>query len=402
MSHLLEGHPQQIQVDLQAYLAERLPFYMLPASITVLDNMPLTPNRKIDRRALPRPQGAAVTDSYLAPRDEIETRLVSIWQELLGIERVGVRDNFFELGGHSLLAVQLFTRIQEAFGQNLPLMALFQNGTVEAIAELLRSKQKPIYPKGIIPIRTEGTGVPIFIVWPGLYYRELVRGLSPGRPVYGLEPVDIGVKDLGQSILEVARVYYQYLVNFYPKGPYLLLGHSGHGFFALELARLLIQNGKEVAFLGLLDTLPPGPKRQAAPVDRVKIHIINLRGKNLMEVLQYFHSSILSFLARRRSKAWTRATTIKDFDQEGRNGVVWKLILGTYKPEPYEGKVTLFSATQRLWYIHWDPMEPWRKYLTGQLDIVPIPGSHMSAFKPPHVGILAEKINALLLSLELE
>ncbi len=393
---LVQGHPEQIQVDLQAYLAERLPFYMLPASITVMDNMPFTPSRKIDRRALPRPAVGAVTDGYIAPGDEIEKRLVSIWQEVLGIERVGVRDNFFELGGFSLLAVQLFTRIQEAFGQNLPLMALFQVGTVEAIAEMLRGKEKTVHPQGIVPIRPEGSGVPIFIVWPGLYYRELVHILSPGRPVYGLEPVDFGVKNPGQSIQEAARVYYRNLVNFYPKGPYLLLGHSGHGFFALELARLLIKNGKDVAFLGLLDTLPPGPKRQAHPVDRVKIHMINLRGKNLVEILQYSQSSILRFLARRRSKAEMNAVTIKRFEQEGRGEDVWKLILGTYKPEPFEGKVTLFSATQRLWYIRWDPMEPWRKYLTGQFEIVPIPGDHMSAFEPPHVAVLAEKINAQL------
>jgi amino acid adenylation domain-containing protein len=401
---VLEGQTEQIQGNLQAYLAKRLPFFMLPASITVLDEMPLTPSSKIDRRALPRPQSGLVTDKYLAPRDDIETRLVRIWQEILGVERVGIRDNFFELGGHSLLAVQLFSRIKEDFGQNLPLMLLFQVGTVEAIAEKLRGQKKPTLPQGVIPIQPEGSDLPLFIVSAGLYYRELVLALSPGRPVYGLEPIENGEKILRPSVQETARIYYQNLVNFYPKGPYLLLGHSAHGFFTLELARLLNENGKEVAFLGLLDSLPPGPPRQANLIDRVKIHIINLRGKNLVEILQYFHGSILRFLARWRSKREMKPSIIERFEKEGRAGDIRRLVLGTYKPEPFKGKVFLFSATQPQppWYIRWDPMDPWRKYLIGQVDIVPIPGDHMSAFEPPHVAMLAQKIEELLPQIDRE
>jgi len=393
---VLEEHREQIQINLQAYLAKRLPFYMLPASIAVLDEMPLTPSRKIDRHALPQPQSGLVTDKYLAPRDEIETRLVTIWQEILGIEQVGIRDNFFELGGHSLLAVQLFARFREDFDQALPLMLLFQVGTVEAIAERLRAQEKPSHPQGIVPLRPEGSDVPLFIVSAGLYYRELVLALSPGRPIYDLEPVENGEKVLRQSVQETARIYYQNLVAFYPRGPYLLLGHSAHGFFTLELARYLINNGKDVAFLGLLDTLPPGPPRQANPIDRVKIHIINLRGKNLVESLQYFDSSILRFLARWRSKAEMKPAMIQRYEQEGRAGDMRRLVLGTYKPEPFKGNVTLFSATHRHWYIRWEPMEGWRKYIIGQIDIVPIPGDHLSVFEIPHVAALAEKINALL------
>ena len=393
---VLAGPQEQVQVNLQRYLAERLPFYMMPASMTVMEEMPLTPSRKIDRRALPRPQSGLVIAKYLAPKDEIETRLVTIWQELLGIERVGVRDKFFELGGHSLLAVEMFARIQKDFGRSLPLIMLFQVGTVEAIAETLRSHGKPAHPQGIVPIHPEGSDVPLFIVSAGLYYRELVLALSPGKPVYGLEPVENGQMVFCQSIQETAKIYYQNLVNFYPRGPYLLLGHSAQGYFALELARLLIKNGKEVGFLGLLDTWPPGPKRQAAPLDRVKIHIINLQEKNPVEILQYFHLSILRFLARRRSKAARIASTIDHYEQERLTEQTRKLILAAYKPEPFEGKVTLFSATQRPWYVNWDMMEPWRKYLIGQLEVVPIPGTHMSAFKPPQVAVLAEKINALL------
>ena len=395
---ILEEHREKIPANLLTYLEERLPFYMLPASITVLDDMPLTPSRKINRLALPRPQSGRVTDKYLAPRDDIETRLVGIWREVLGSEQVGIRDNFFELGGHSLMAVQLFSRIQEDFGQYLPLVLLFQVGTVEAIAEKLRGQIKPTLSEGIIPIQPEGSDLPLFIVSAGLYYHEMIQALSPERPVYGLEPIENGEKVLRPSVQETARTYYQNLVNYYPKGPYLLLGHSAHGFFTLELARLLIENGKEVAFLGLLDSLPPGPPKQATLVDRVKIHMINLRGKNFAGILQYFQGSIQRFLARWRSKREMKPSKIEHFQKEGRAGDMRRLVLGTYQPEPYEGNVILFSASlpEPPWYMHWDPMDRWRKYLIGQVDIVPIPGDHMTAFEPPHAAVLAGKIEARL------
>jgi amino acid adenylation domain-containing protein len=127
---------------LRSFLQERLPDYMIPSAFVQMDAFPLNINGKIDRRALPTPEAGVVTDRYLAPRDDIEKRLVSIWEEILGIERVGVRDNFFELGGHSLLAVRLITRIQEEFGQFLPLMLLFEDGTIEAMADSLTPQQK--------------------------------------------------------------------------------------------------------------------------------------------------------------------------------------------------------------------------------------------------------------------
>jgi thioesterase domain-containing protein len=155
-------------------------------------------------------------------------------------------------------------------------------------------------------------------------------------------------------------------------------------------------NGKDVVFLGLLDTMPPGPQRQAIPLERVKIHMINLQRRNFVETLQYFRHSILRFVARIRNKTRTNAIKIKRYAQEGLTEDRRMLIIGTYKPEPFQGTVTLFSCTERPWYIRWDPMEPWRKYLIGQLNIVPIPGDHMSALQHPHVAVLAEKIKALL------
>ncbi|MEW5928740.1 MAG: amino acid adenylation domain-containing protein, partial [Gemmatimonadota bacterium] len=120
---------------LRAWLRERLPEHMVPSTFVLLDALPLSPNGKTDRGALPAPERAAGSAAaYAAPRSEAEAALAAIWADVLGVERVGVHDHFFDLGGTSLLAVRVGSRVQEAFGVGLPLHALFQAPTVEALS----------------------------------------------------------------------------------------------------------------------------------------------------------------------------------------------------------------------------------------------------------------------------
>jgi len=382
---------------LRGFLREKLPGYMVPSAFVLMDAFPLTVNGKVNQQALPRPERGAEADQSLKPRNDIETRLVSIWKEILGVAQVGIRDNFFDLGGHSLMAVSLFSRIEAEFGQYLPLVLLFKDGTVEAIARILGDEERPTHPPGIVQIQPEGLDIPLFFVSPSLYMRDLAILMAPGRPVYGVDPVENGKVVYRKSVQETARIYYHNLVNYYPQGPYLLLGHSANGYFTLELARLLINNGKEVAFVGMLDTFPPGPKHQQTPIDRVKIHIHNLKNKNLTEIMQYFVRSFHSFSGRWRRRVTVKEKKIVQHEKIGQEKEeIRDLILSTYNPEPYEGKVTLFSAAEHRFYIPWDPMEPWTNIITGQLDVLPISGDHGSMLENPQVNELARKIDGLL------
>ncbi|MQU76310.1 AMP-binding protein, partial [Sinorhizobium medicae] len=115
-----------LAASLRAHLTSLLPDYMVPSAFVRLEALPLTPNGKLDRKALPAPDDDAYArTAYEAPQGAVETALAGIWQELLGLERVGRHDNFFELGGHSLLAVQLLSRLPQAVGVELPLATLF-------------------------------------------------------------------------------------------------------------------------------------------------------------------------------------------------------------------------------------------------------------------------------------
>jgi acyl-coenzyme A synthetase/AMP-(fatty) acid ligase/acyl carrier protein len=120
---------------LRAWLRERLPEYMVPAAFVAVDSIPLTPNGKTDRRALPAPERAGPAEAYVAPRTPAEERVAAIWAEVLGVERVGVYDNFFEHGGHSLRATQVVSRVRAAFGvDDLSLRHLFDAPTVADFA----------------------------------------------------------------------------------------------------------------------------------------------------------------------------------------------------------------------------------------------------------------------------
>jgi natural product biosynthesis luciferase-like monooxygenase protein/amino acid adenylation domain-containing protein len=122
---------------LRHQLRQRLPDYMLPSALVVLEAMPLTPNGKIDRKALPAPDFAGATRGYVAPRTETEIQLAAIWADVLKLPQVGVHDNFFEIGGHSLLVTQLSARIGDQFKRQLSLRALFQAVTVADMAALI-------------------------------------------------------------------------------------------------------------------------------------------------------------------------------------------------------------------------------------------------------------------------
>lgn len=123
---------------LKEYLEKRLPRYMVPSSITLLENLPKTPNGKIDRKALPNPDRMGHA-GIQKPRNDVEKKIAEIWQEVLGVEQVGIEDDFFALGGHSLLATQIMARVEDFFKTTISLSKLFESPTVAAMARSIES-----------------------------------------------------------------------------------------------------------------------------------------------------------------------------------------------------------------------------------------------------------------------
>ncbi|RKG72299.1 phosphopantetheine-binding protein, partial [Corallococcus terminator] len=136
------GHTVEVTA-LRSELKGRLPEYMVPSALVVLEALPLNANGKVDRKALPKPDADSEPRAreFIAPRSELEQQLANIFSELLNVKRVGIHDGFFELGGHSLLATQAVSRIRQTFEVELPLRELFESPTVETLAVLVMQAQ---------------------------------------------------------------------------------------------------------------------------------------------------------------------------------------------------------------------------------------------------------------------
>ena len=248
--------------DLRSHLGDRLPNVLVPSHLMILDALPLTPHGKIDRHALPVPDGRTVIAEVVAPRDPLELQLTKIWEDALDVRPLGIRDNFFELGGHSLLAIQLFDRIAQATGQNLPLATLFECPTIAHLAEALRARNWSPAWMSLVPVQPGGSKTPLFLVPPGggsvLRFAELARHLGSDQPVYGLEP--LGHDDRHppcDRVVDMATCYLKEIRELQPTGPYLLAGICFGGLVAWEMATQLQQQGERVALVALLDSNVP-------------------------------------------------------------------------------------------------------------------------------------------------
>src|SRR5262249_14537684 len=145
---------------------------------------------KLDRLALPVPEGRRPQDFDAAPRTPLEESLATIWATVLGMERVGIHDSFFDLGGHSLLAVRLFAALEKQFGRGLPLASLFRAPTIAQLADLLDTPHDADW-SPIVAIQPNGGRPPVFLI-PGaggnvLGFERLAYHLGPDQPVYGIE-----------------------------------------------------------------------------------------------------------------------------------------------------------------------------------------------------------------------
>ena len=249
------------QPALKAQLAEKLPAYMLPSAWVTLESFPETPNRKVDRKALPKPNYEDTGRTYRAPADALEMQLAGLFGELLDMSNVGADDDFFALGGHSLMAVQLLASIRRLTGAELALADLLQHKTVVSLAARIRNHSDQS--SGMkITLRSGVDTQPLWLFHPiggnVFCYLELVRQLHPSRPVIAFQAPGLDDMDAAEvSIESMASLYLEQLRQMQPEGPYLLGGWCFGGTLAFEVARQLQNAGDLVDGIVLIDTRAP-------------------------------------------------------------------------------------------------------------------------------------------------
>ncbi|WP_233899291.1 non-ribosomal peptide synthetase [Tenacibaculum piscium] len=246
---------------LQEQLQESLPEYMVPRLWVQLDEMPLTSNGKLDRKALPELDSSDLsTKAYVAPRTEVEAQLVKIWQELLGVEKVGIHDNFFELGGHSLLAFKIVTRINKILETDISLGLLFEHPTISQLIPHVNTKS--MFDNNVlIPLQEFGNKRAIFLAPDGSgtchIYGRLVKSLGNNQPVYGFHiPGLNGRLKTPETLDDMVALFVNELQKVDPHGPYRIGGYSFGAIIAYQMALRLQQKGFEVEELLMFDGKP--------------------------------------------------------------------------------------------------------------------------------------------------
>ncbi len=427
-------------------LRAKLPGHMVPSAFLLLAELPLTISGKLDRRALPAVAEAESGrgSTHLAPRDDLETRLAALWEDLLGVRPVGVRDNFFDLGGHSLLAIRLLSRVEEEFRRRLPLSALFLGATVEDLAGLLREPAANPGGTPLVAIRPGGAGVPFFCVHPagGIVYcfRELAARMGDDRPFYAFQAPGLdGEREPLASLEAMAAAYIEAMRRVRPEGPYHLGGWSLGGVVAFEMARQLREQGLQVATLSLFDTQAPGAggrrelpaaaEAQLAELGR-EVATLGADGREqapgddpaadaallaefATELAAEFGGDVGRMIEqfRRLAPDERRGLVFRHFridrvytEETGpeRSARLWAvlrsgLLAGArYRPRAYPGRIELFRAADTGREKGSDPAMGWSPWASGGVTVHEVPGDHHSILQSPGVARLAALLRSAL------
>jgi amino acid adenylation domain-containing protein len=399
--------------ELRGFLKERLPDYMIPSSFVALDALPVTPNGKVDRNALPSPDKKETMpeEVYVAPRNSMEFRLVEIWERVLGVRLIGMSGNFFELGGHSLLAVRLFSEIKKVFNKELRLATLFQAPTIEQLAKVISQEKWTTPWSSLVAIQPKGSNPPFFCVHAHrgevLGFWQLAKHLGLEQPFYGLQALVVdGNRRLHRSVEDMAAHYLEEIRSLQPEGPYFMGGLCFGAKVAFEMAHQLHAQKQKVALLAVIDAYAPGyprlrPWLERQIVLRFKFHLRNLKKLASRERLLYLLQ---------------KAGILKTRIQQGVHGsslAVGRFLLGVksddpfprsqrYVPRAYAGKIIVFSPTQPPEACYLDQDMGWGRLAREGLEIHEIPGEFGSIIKEPSVQVLAEELKKCFSKAELD
>ncbi|WP_455929671.1 amino acid adenylation domain-containing protein [Pseudomonas fluorescens] len=256
---VLQAPSETWRESLGEHLLAHLPDYMVPAQWVLLAHMPLSPNGKLDRKALPKADAHLQERVYQAPQTELEQRLATIWSEVLEVARVGLNDNFFELGGHSLLVLRLKERIRKATGTALSVSQLMLNPSIAGQVACLGGETRQSL---IVKLNSQAQGTPLFLFHPSYgsvhCYKAIGLALRDQRPVLGVISRAL-VEEGGEvpSWQSMVDDYTVQLLDAVPEGPYRLAGWSLGGNLAMEVAYALEQAGRVVEVVGWIDASPP-------------------------------------------------------------------------------------------------------------------------------------------------
>lgn len=414
----------------KTYLRKKLPPYMIPTRIIRLDALPLTLNGKRDRKEL-----LAICSTQLLynatdllpsskiPLTATEAELSQIWSRVLKVTQPGLDDDFFDIGGNSLIAVRLMIEIEKSTGVRLPLSVLFNHGTIKEMGKLLDKKEESNSKQqwlSIVPIKTKGRKKPLFLIHAAglnlLLYNTLINHLDDDQPVYGLQAVGLDGKHKALDQLEeIASTYIQEVLMVEKEGPYALAGFCMGGTIAWEMARQLKAKGKQVALIGLFETIAYRvPERKPSRFEQYLNDLswsVRQLGWNTMQIFRLSADRRKEFLLLKWKRIQRRIkgvpeialqeTVVENIEnllpastREVR--LANEMALAKYVIRPDDLEVTLFKAKEQTFFIS-DPVTyGWKELALKGAEVIAVEGTHSTIFSEPHGARFAKLLQTVL------
>ena len=394
------------QADLRARVRAALPSYMHPAAYVVLDAMPLNTNGKVDRKQLPAPTVMAAEEPdtcVIGPRNDAEVAMAALFEEVLSVERPSVDADLFSLGGTSVHAMELRRRIDEQFHVELPLPVLFESPTIENLVRALEQGgdlQRPAF----VPLARGHEDLPPLLCLMGItLYRDLAKSLADGRTVYGVHvPYDPSTDGPPPRLEDLARLYVDVILENVPRGPYHLAGLCFGGLLSYEVAHQLMQRGREVGSVTLLDAALPRaehysfaehaqdmlkrtfyrPKKAWAGFRDSALRAIGARTRPAQEAAQGAPAADAAIKQGFDVDGPLAQAMVRDYDKRVPRLDVPLLVCRALD----RGEATWWHTDHDMGFLG----------LSSKLTVAPIAGSHLEILKEPNVSATASAVRRVL------
>jgi len=387
VAYVVANHGMTITVaDLRNWMRERVPEAMVPLGWVEMTALPQLPNGKLDRRALPAPEfGSEDPNKAILPRNDVEATVLRVWQEVLGLDSIGITQNFFDIGGHSLLAVRLMAEIEKATGKLLPVSTLFEGATVEYLASRLNRLGQPTN-EVLVEIQGGNAKPPFFgIAATGtgtLGYIALARHLGKHQPFYRICGASPRPKNRGYNATEYENLAAEYITvmkSVQPRGPYYLGGMCEGARIAFDMARLLEAEGEKIGLLAIFDTWV----------------LENSRNRTLF-LADHYTGRLMDFWHRTPRKKWQ--TLLRWLKHPFRLIKPPKSFKPTFwpgrdfVPAKCAGSIIVFKTPKQPFYYGNDPLLGWGTRTTGVVEAHLVDSTHHHLLRYPCVRQIADKL----------
>jgi amino acid adenylation domain-containing protein len=381
------------ETDWHQHALRSLPWYMVPVSFMVVESFLLTPNGKVDRKAVPAFQFSRALDVEAGSEvqeDCLELTILDCWRTVLNRPDIGLDHDFFQAGGHSLQAMRVLAELNKKLSLKMPVSHLVEAPTARKLAELLM-RTKGVPARYLVAMQPEGSLPPIYLIHhllgDVLVYRSVASQFAPDRPVFGVQPpVDVIDRPEPYSLQALASDYVGEILKRQTEDPIHLAGFSSGSVIAFEMARQFKNLRIEVGLLALIDggieTKDPSMPAAVKYAKMVMRKVCKIAFKLEDEIAE----GPRQFVMKRLRHVWlqSRVRALENSASKGEISMEQALLLAerAYKPEPYSGSALLVRFHDEAWEYGPNPLMGWSGLVKGGIDIVDLEGGHITGMSP--------------------